>query len=513
MMKSFVLLLTLIPCIISDVLLYNLTSDPYESTNVYSDSSYSYYTSYFSQRASYWVTQIHTSETPTQTGKTEAWTAAGGIVPWVTSSFQPLTITQKYSYSDAPNVVFVFVDDWGFNDVGFRSTYMSWTTPTFDKLKEESVLLSNYNTYYICSPSRASLMTGQFALRTGITTNGPELPLDEITLAQEMKSAGYRTYGVGKWHLGTSTKQHLPTNRGFDYYYGYLSADEDYYSKRCSENGNFYDFHENENLVQLDTTVHNAYLFQSKVESLIREHATNYQSTPMFLYYPLQLIHWPWTAPDIYLNKCAYPSGLDSATASTYQNYCGLNVMMDEVLANLTCALETYGFANNTVLVIAGDNGGETSQQGSTTKLSGNSYPFRGHKQTYFRGGVSNTAIIHSQLVPARARGTSYSGQVHVSDWLPTLMGLATNGQWTSSYGGNTIDGVDMWDTIVNNETTKHTEIVHYISQTSAVIQQDMIKYFNGIPLSEVEYPKAFFDSDLYPDNTHTTCENPSLVD
>lgn len=124
---------------------------------------------------------------------------------------------------------------------------------------------------------------------------GPELPLNETTIAQELKSAGYRTYLVGKWHLGYSTKYHLPPSRGFDYFYGFLSADEDYYTKQVSESGYYYDFHENYNVVNKSAinNTHNAYLFSNKASSIIKNHAKNYASTPMFLYYALQLIHWP----------------------------------------------------------------------------------------------------------------------------------------------------------------------------------------------------------------------------
>lgn len=88
----------------------------------------------------------------------------------------------------------------------------------------------------------------------------------------------------------------------------------------------------------------------------------------MFLYYAMQLIHSPWTAPDIYLSRCV---GNGTAGSSDFlidddtiiredvENYCGMNVMMDEAIANLTCVIEANGLANNTIMIISGDNGGE----------------------------------------------------------------------------------------------------------------------------------------------------------
>lgn len=103
-----------------------------------------------------------------------------------------------------------------------------------------------------------------------------------------------------------------------------------------------------------------------------------------------------------------------------------MNVMMDEALSNLTCkttlsfdshgvltsylsgTLAKYGYSDNTVLIVAGDNGGEPS-------MKGNSVPFKGHKNSTFRGGVSNTAIIHSKLIPEDYRGTSFNGMIHIT--------------------------------------------------------------------------------------------------
>jgi arylsulfatase A-like enzyme len=96
----------------------------------------------------------------------------GGIGAWVDSSFEPTTITQKYDYSDAPNIVFVLIDDWGYNDPGYQSTYLSWTTPNIDSLASEGIILKNYFSNQICIPSRGALMTGRYPLRLGLWGNG-----------------------------------------------------------------------------------------------------------------------------------------------------------------------------------------------------------------------------------------------------------------------------------------------------------------------------------------------------
>lgn len=89
--------------------------------------------------------------------------------------------------------------------------------------------------------------------------------------------------------------------------------------------------------------------------------------------------------------------------------------MADEAIANLTCALAASELANNTILIISGDNGGEVHDDSNSVFLQGNNYPLKGYKGMYYRGGVSNTALIHSPLLPSSSRGSTYSGLVHIT--------------------------------------------------------------------------------------------------
>eukprot|EP01035_Chromulina_nebulosa_P018292 gene18292-23973_t len=434
-------------------MLYDLTSDPLESTNLAYETEYSNKVNFLTERQTYWHDLTISINEPNSTYQVTAWKAANGVTYWEEVDFTPLVTEQKYSYADAPHIVYVLVDDWGYNDVGLRSTYMSWTTPTFDQLASEGILLENYYTNEVCAPSRGSLLTGRYTLRLGIYSNQAELPLTETTLAQELKSAGYQTYMVGKWHLGQSTKYHWPTQRGFDRFFGFLGGFSTYDTKTQS---GYVDLHDDMTLVTdedlLSTEYHAGYLYEDKAEYFIQEHSEKHPNKPMFMYYAMQLIHEPWTAPDIYLSRCVDLATDLNASTDISPNYCGMNVMMDEAIANLTCTLSQYGMSDNTVIIIAGDNGGERSQ-------SGNSYPFKGHKGSWLRGGISNTAIIHSNLLPSSARGTTYTGHVHITDWFPTIMGLATNGEWTGSYSGADIDGVDIWDAVTTNSKSPHTEM------------------------------------------------------
>lgn len=389
---------------------------------------------------------------------------------------------------------------------------MNWTTPTIDRLAAEGVKLENYFTSYSCIPARGALLTGRYPIRLGLwkAFDGSELPVSEITLGQEMQSAGYRTYMVGKWHLGFSTVQHTPAMRGFDASYTYWNGFVDYWTKSY---GLYHDLHDGPDLVtdegELSPDLHNGILMQTKAEAAIADHANNYSDQPMFLYYAMQLIHGVWSAPDSYLARCGVPTSIDDEyTRNVTYNYCALNVMLDEAVANLTCALETYGMADNTILVLVSDNGGEQS-------VAGNSYPFIGNKGSYFRGGLSGTGFVHSKMIPEAARGLPYYGQMHVTDWLPTLMGIATNNEWTGSLFGADLDGVDQWAAITTPGTdSPRSEILHFHDGISvSSIQIDMMKLNLGDDLKLGSGPGFIFESDLEPLNSAQTCSDPSLMD
>lgn len=367
------------------------------------------------------MTQVGEPELVDETDMFTAWDKADGVVPWLPNevTYRERALPKLFSNPTAPHIVFFVVDDWGFNDVGYQSTYMDWTTPNIDKLASKGVKLNNYYTNEFCVPSRAALMTGRYALRFGMHNymedsdrERLELPTGEVTLAEELKTAGYRTNLVGKWHLGWSRKSKTPNYRGFDYFYGYLGGVLDYWTKDFE---GYVDFRENEKLIRdediLSNATHTAFIFQQKAEEVIADHATNHPDEPMFLYYASQLIHSDWATPYDYMMRCS--NVVDNSTLShpsLYYVYCGMNLLLDDVIGNLTCALEQHGMADNTVFVLVSDNGGNA-------KMEGNNYPFRGAKGSLFRGAQSVPAfmVAPKNILPVSSRGTTYEGQMHVT--------------------------------------------------------------------------------------------------
>jgi len=488
--------------------MYNLANDENEYIDLYTNASYESTVNSLMEEAAKYFDYIVDPDVPEDITKS-TWKKAGGVVPWVDEETKLRNdITVKYSYSDAPNIVFALVDDWGWNDIGYQSTYLSFTTPHIDALATEGIKLSNYYSAFLCTPARASFLTGRYPLRNSLYREymGGELPLDEYTIAEEMQSAGYRTYMVGKWHIGYSSVSRTPTYRGFDYFYGYYNGFIDYYNKTY---GDYLDLTENTDLVtdatELDSTYHSAILFQTKAEKILESHSESYASQPFFLYYSLQLMHTEWAADQIYIDRCKY-EGSDS----DLDTYCGMSLMLDEVIGNLTCALDRYGFSDNTILIVASDNGG-------TSVIKGSNYPLLGAKGSTHRGGVSVPAFIHSKLIPQSRRGGTYDDLVHVTDWLPSLMHVATNGEWTGSFGGSSvaIDGINVWDAIMDDEDSPRTSIIHLMDTTSnySLLVDSYVLNYNCVKKNDHDVPTCTYDTDQNPNNSFLSCDVISLVD
>lgn len=179
------------------------------------------------------------------------------------------------------------------------------------------------------------------------------------------------------------------------------------------------------------------------------------------------------------------------------------------------------------VLIIVSDNGGEAT-------IAGNSYPWRGSKGSYSRGGISGTGIIHSSMIPDTMRGQTYEGQMHITgeyserlsphlihcvlyiylDWLPTFMGLATGGLWNGSLTNATLDGVDMWDSIMTNGDSPREEIVHFANGYGSIsMNYKMYKLDKEVEPPGFANSVYAFKKDLDSSATDYQCEYPSLMD
>ncbi|KAL3871152.1 hypothetical protein ACJMK2_039169 [Sinanodonta woodiana] len=346
-----------------------------------------------------------------------------------------------------PHILFVLADDYGYHDIGYHGSEIK--TPTLDKLALEGLRLENYYVQPICTPTRSQLMSGRYQIHTGLQhdiiwpTQPNGLPLNSPTLADKLREAGYSTHMVGKWHLGMYKKDYLPTSRGFDTYFGYLTGSEDYFTRnRCYESYCGVDFRDNLEPVN-QTGEYSTHLFTEKVINLIQ----NYDgSKPLFIYLAFQSVHSPLQVPETYTQPYRHIKDQHRRI------YAGMVSAMDEAVRNITEALQAEGIWNNTILVFSTDNGGEILD-------GGNNWPLRGWKHSLWEGGVHGVGFIHSPFLNDTVKGTVSRDLMHVTDWFPTLVSLAGG----SLNGTLPLDGIDQWETINGAKISLRKEILHNI--------------------------------------------------
>ena len=303
-----------------------------------------------------------------------------------------------------PNIIFILQDDQGWGDVGYHGGNVQ--TPTIDRMAREGVELNRYYTYAVCSPTRAALMSGQSSLQTGVDapiSPNESLPLDLTLLPQRLKTLGYQTVMIGKWHLGEAKTEYMPFKRGFDHFYGFLSGFQDHYTRINAEG--WYDWQRNG--VNVVETGHGTDLM---AEETIRMIKARDKGKPLFMYLAFDAPHTPLQAPEAYLVRNAH------ITDPTRRTFAAMLQQQDDQIARILATLEAEGMSKNTLIVWASDNGHQNNSGGSSGGL-------RGLKGTSFEGG---------QRVPALAywpgtlqAGTRLETQVSVLDWVPTLTKLA----------------------------------------------------------------------------------------
>jgi arylsulfatase A-like enzyme len=225
-----------------------------------------------------------------------------------------------------PNILYILADDMGYADPGFMGCE-DIKTPNLKKLGETGAILKSFYAQPVCSPTRAALMTGRYAVRTGVYTvvTNWGLKLEERTLAQALREAGYETAIVGKWHLGAFEEGYRPTNRGFDHQYGLWGGVIDYFTHKIKDK---LDWHRNDQ--PCDDQGYSTHLLAKEACRIIREKSPD---KPLFLYLPFNAVHSPFQAPDEYIKPYANLKG----GRSTYAGMCSA---MDEAIGQVLAALD-----------------------------------------------------------------------------------------------------------------------------------------------------------------------------
>jgi len=307
----------------------------------------------------------------------------------------------------------VIVDDMGFADVSYHGSAIP--TPFLDSLSQDGIRFNNYYTHPVCSPSRASLLTGRYS--QDVCLSGALLahslitfPNETTTIGQALKEKGYHTHFIGKWHVGHSRWSHTPLGLGFDSFFGTFNGGTGHFSK-IVPNMDLYDLWDNKKPVVVGT--HSTILFTQQFEDRVKTHVQQHSSNaPFFSYVSYLAPHSPLQPDETHTEPCKH------IQSSTRRDFCGLVVGVDRAVANITAILKQYGMWEDTILIFTSDNGG-------MPHMGGLNYPFRGAKFGPFEGGARTVSFIHGSQKYLKQRGYTYQGLMHISDWYPTILSFA----------------------------------------------------------------------------------------
>ncbi len=316
---------------------------------------------------------------------------------------------------DPPNIVLILADDLGWKDVSFNGSNF-YETPNIDRLATQGMFFSNaYSNAPNCAPSRAALMSGQYAPRTGFytnhlsargepswmavfpTENHHQLDFDKISLAEALKAHGYKTIHLGKWHLG-DTPEYYPEHHGFDVNVAGHKAGK--------PNTYFSPY----NLPNLEDGPSGEYLTDRLTTEAINFIEQN-KKDPFFVYMAYYSVHTPLQAKDSLVHKYI-PRPHDNGQHDPY--YAAMIETLDSNVGRIMESLEKLDLADNTIVVFFSDNGAMPAVAADN--------PLRGFKGMLYEGGIRVPLIIRS---PGNPGGITSQVPVIGTDLYPTLLELA----------------------------------------------------------------------------------------
>lgn len=419
------------------------------------------------------------------------------------------TAMQGQTPARRPNVILMVVDDMGIGDLGCYGANES-RTPNLDRLASEGIRFTDWHSNSpVCSPSRASLLTGQYPQHCGIPQilfsrpdfDVPGLKAGERTLPSELKKAGYNTAAVGKWHLGSSAPSR-PMAQGFDSFFGFYSGWIDYYSHRYYTLGGqplFHDLWRNEAEV-FEEPVYQTELLGREAAAFIGKQSA---AKPFFLYLAFGAPHYPMMAPRQYLDR--FPATMDRDR----RMHLAMIAAIDDAVGVVRSTLESKGLAKDTVIFFMSDNGAthevRADHRGRPYE-GGSNKPFRAWKGSLFEGGMRVPAILaHPGTLTPRVENSTLAAM----DLMPTLLRMA------GVAAPPDIDGVDI-STLLSQRTALPARTIFWDYDGQSAARSDewklLTSYREGLGQ---DLQKGPWLSNLATDPRETrnfASENPEMV-
>jgi arylsulfatase A-like enzyme len=358
-----------------------------------------------------------------------------------------LSAQTKQSKPSRPNIILINADDLGYGDLGsYGQKYIK--TPKLDALAKSGIRFTNfYAASPVCAPSRASLMTGKHQghayIRGNTNKEKERVPLrpQDTTIAEILKTGGYRTGIIGKWGLGEPDTTGIPNRKGFDYWFGYLNQNHAH---------NYYPDYlwRNQEKVNLPKGTYSHDLFTQEALGFVSRESKN----PFFLYLAYTIPH-----ANNELNR-ATGNGMEVPSDAPYtnenwtqqqKNYAAMVTRMDADIGKLLELLKQLNLDKNTIVIFTSDNGPQGTDEGSYDQSLFNSNgSLRGIKRDLYEGGIREPLIV-------RWTGKIKSNQTSEHVWAQYDM-LSTLAAIVGTKSSNNTDGISMSSALFGSQKPNH---------------------------------------------------------
>ena len=398
-----------------------------------------------------------------------------------------------------PNLILIFADDLGYADIGPFGA-KGYATPHLDRVAAEGIKFTDfYAAAPLCTPSRAALLTGCYPQRVGLTRvlfpwDRVGLHPEETTLAELLRSRGYATACIGKWHLG-QLPPHLPTRHGFDTYFGIPYSNDMSPDPRNNPSPGPYVYPPLplvRNEITIDTEPDQSQLTARYTAEAVR-FIEAHKDQPFFLYLPHTMPHVPLYASDPFMGKS--PRGL----------YGDVIQELDDSVGQILTALQRLGLDNQTLLVFTSDNGPWAGKG----EHAGSAGPLRGAKGQALEGGMRVPFLAR---FPGRIlAGAVASEPATTLDLLPTFAHLAG-----APLPDRPIDGQNIWPLLAGEPgaASPHDAIYYYTAHQLRAVRSGRWKLCVALPgmRKALDQPVLYdLATDLHEDH-NVAADHPEVV-
>lgn len=411
----------------------------------------------------------------------------------------------KPKNSKPPNIIYILADDLGYGDIGVYGQTL-FETPNLDRLAKGGMqFLQHYSGSTVCAPSRSALMTGQHTGNTFIRGNSErgftlenegQYPLasEELTIAEALKEAGYRTAAFGKWGLGYPGSEGAPNSQGFDQFYGFNC-------QRVAHN--YYPTHLWDNQLKEDLKGNDGNTAQTYAPELIHQKALSFleenKDAPFFMFYPSVIPHAELVAPEEYMvkyrgkflpekkhvnakKKDGYSVSGYNSQVESHAAFAAMVNILDDQVGEIMDKVHELGIAENTLIIFTSDNGPH-KEGGADPDYFDSNGPLKGYKRDLYEGGIRVPMMAYwpSKIQP----GSTSNHPSAFWDFFPTAIEIAgVKKEFTG------IDGISFLPTLVGKEQKSHPYLYWEFLERGGR-QAVLMNQWKGIRLNMAKNPDA----------------------